>query len=75
MAIPMLEDHEWEQVQPLIKDAIESIGEYREKRNARRQDAGNSEAGNLEARDFVWDRALGLYREMTGFHETNINAL
>jgi hypothetical protein len=66
MEIPMLEEHEWEQLQPFLRGAIESIKEYREKHGASLH----------EATHFGWGQGpLELYYKMTGFRETNVNAL
>lgn len=64
--IPMLDDAEWKLVAPLLNDSLSELQRYR-------QEHGVSLA---EAKDRVFGRAaLDKYRELTGFTETNINAL
>lgn len=66
MVLPMLEDHEWEIVAPLLGESLSGLQRYR-------QENGVSLA---EARDrALGQAALDRYRELTGFNETNINAL
>ena len=66
MVIPMLEDHEWNVVEPLLRGSIAELHRYC-------QEHGLTLA---DARDQAFGRsALDKYRELTGFHETNINAL
>jgi hypothetical protein len=66
MEIPMLEEHEWAQVAPLLRESISDIQAFR-----KRNDASLSDALNAP----VPYRALELYERLTGFRETNINAL
>ena len=66
MDIPMLTEPEWAQVEPALKQAIADIQDYRnahavELREARQRGHGVS--------------ALKLYNEITGFGETNVNAI
>lgn len=64
--VPMLDDHEWELLQPLLTDSIRELQRYR-------QEHGVSLA---EAREQAFGRAaLDKYRELTGFNETNVAAL
>lgn len=64
--LPMLEEHEWEKVGPLLSEAIQKAKEYRE-------EDGTSLA---EARDQSFGKAaLEMYKAMTGFEETNPDAL
>lgn len=66
MVIPMLEDDEWGLVAPLLRDSISELQRYR-------HEHGLSLA---EAKDRVFGRAaLDKYRELTGFSETNANAI
>ena len=66
MVIPMLDDDEWRVVEPLLRNSMSDLKQYRQEH----------QVPFAEARD----KALGLaaltkYRELTGFNETNINAL
>jgi hypothetical protein len=64
--IPMLDDREWALVEPLLNNSISELTQYR-------QEHGVSLA---EAKDHALGRsALNKYRELTGFDETNVNAL
>jgi hypothetical protein len=66
MEVPMLEEHEWEKVGSLLSGAIQNVKEYRE-------DHGVCLA---EARDESFGKeALEMYKAITGFEETNPNAL
>jgi len=66
MDIPMLEEHEWEQVLPPGHQGIEEMERYR-------RSHGCSVAG---AKDAVYGKgALARYFEITGFRETDIGAL
>jgi hypothetical protein len=64
--IPMLEEHEWAVVLPRLYEGIRKIREYRSAQDA-----------TLEAaKRHVYEHgALERYFEITGFRETNINAL
>ncbi len=62
----MLDEREWQEVVPLLTKGIEQIKQYR-------IDHGVSLA---EAKHAVYgDGALQRYFEITGFRETNVNAL
>jgi hypothetical protein len=64
--VPMLEEHEWEQIWPDLTSAIEQIKDYRRTHGA----------SLAEAKDHGWGRrALDRYFALTGFKETNPNAL
>jgi hypothetical protein len=66
MEIPMLEEHEWEQVLPELSLGIKQIQHYRQTHAASVQ----------EAKQHVYGvGALERYYQITGFRETNINAL
>ncbi|NUO74784.1 MAG: hypothetical protein HOQ32_02100 [Lysobacter sp.] len=66
MVVPMLEDKEWELINPLLRDSISDVQRYR-------REHGVSLA---EAKDQMFGRgALDKYLELTGFSETNVNAL
>ena len=61
----MLDEREWQEVVPHLMKGIERIKQYR-------IDHGVSLA---EARHVYGDDALKRYFEITGFRETNVNAL
>lgn len=65
MPIPMLTDEEWDEVRPLLQTDIQRIKSHREETGA-----GITEAIN-ELRHAACER----YFEITGFRETNPNAL
>ncbi len=64
--IPMLTDEEWQSVSPHLTNAIEQIKRYREEHACSLKEA--TEKGFGEA-------ALVEYERLTGFKETNPNAL
>ena len=63
----MLEEHEWEQVQPSLVKGLEQIKQYRQAHGV----------SITEARDAVLygKEALEKYFRITGYRETNIDAL
>lgn len=61
--MPMLDEHEWETVQPLL--TIERIKNYKREHGA----------SLAEARDKLLGKALAAYKEITGVEATNPNAL
>jgi hypothetical protein len=66
MDVPMLDDAEWEQVVSHLKNAIAQIKDYRRAHNA----------SLVAAKDHGYgQRALERYYQITGFRETNVNAL
>lgn len=65
--LPMLDEMEWAQLAPLLQGAI---AEFMEER--RRTGVGLDEARDT---GILGRRALAFYRELTGFEETNLNAL
>jgi hypothetical protein len=66
MDIPMLDEHEWEEVLPHLMEGIQQIKRYRI----------DYDPSLGEAKDIVYEiAALKRYFEITGFRETNINAL
>lgn len=66
MELPMLTEAEWAIVSPLLTEAIRDLKRYR-------QSHGGSPA---EARQQPFgDEALACYRQITGFEETNFDAL
>jgi hypothetical protein len=67
MELPMLDEVEWAQLVPLLKAAIPEFMEEH-----RRAGIGLDEAQRIGV---LGRRALGRYRELTGFEETSLNAL
>ena len=65
MDIPMLDEAEWTLLSPLLSDQIQAIKNYLAARNASLE----------EARKAVGAEALRAYKQMTGFEETNVDAL
>jgi hypothetical protein len=64
--VPMLDEREWDDVLPHLRQGIHDIREYRQAHGA----------SLLEAKMHVYgDGALQRYFGITGFQETNINAL
>ena len=64
--VPMLDEQEWEQVLPHLTEGIRRMREIREARGM----------SLLQAKMKVYgDGALQRYFEITGFRETNVNAL
>lgn len=62
----MLDDLEWSRLQPLMMESVMSVKRYRERHSA-------SIAEALPHANKI--PALDLYCELTGFYETNIDAL
>lgn len=65
VSIPMLTDKEWERVYPFIRFDIDRIKTHRIATGASLKEAISA----------VHCQAFELYYEITGFRETNINAL
>ena len=63
--VPMLEEHEWQEILPLLKIDIKSIKEYRQQYNC---DLSTATAA-------VGHKACKKYKELTGYNETNHVAL
>jgi hypothetical protein len=63
--LPMLDASEWERVGPVLTNRVQAIKDYREKTGASLEEA---------VKGAPWE-ALAVYREITGYAETNINAL
>jgi len=63
--VPMLDEQEWDQLGPYLTNAIEQIQAYRQKTGAPLS----------EARTHAFDAALEKYFELTGYRETNADAL
>jgi rubrerythrin len=66
MDLPMLTEEEWARVSPHLVGAIEQIKRYREEHQSSLAEANAKGFGR---------EALRLYAELTGFNETNANAL
>ena len=64
--IPMLDEHEWAQLVPLLTHVLDRAQTYRDRTGASPQVA--LEQG-------IYRLALDKYRELTGHVETNFNAL
>ena len=64
--VGLLDEKEWEEIEPLLRDGIRDIKNYREKTHA--------ELSEALAKNQALP-ALQRYKEMTGFAETNINAI
>ena len=62
----MLTEPEWAQVHPLLQQAIADVKRYREAH-------GTSLAESLKPG--LGDSARAKYRELTGYEETNVNAI
>jgi hypothetical protein len=66
MPLPMLDEHEWELIHPLLQDAIEDVKLYREAQGVSIAEAKANGYGLA---------ALALYQSLTGFAETNPDAI
>jgi hypothetical protein len=66
MEIPMLTEDEWEEVVPLLHRSIEDVQAYRARHGVTLKVAMEEGFGQA---------ALGKYEELTGFKETNVNAV
>jgi ribosomal protein L7/L12 len=64
--MPMLTEEEWQVVSPHLSNAIAELKEYRQVHGFALAEA--------KERAFGY-RALELYEQITGFKETNVNAL
>jgi len=62
----MLTEEEWAVVSPHLSNAIEQIKHYREKNNCSLAEANKNGFGQ---------RVLEIYEQLTGFKETNPNAI
>ena len=61
----MLTDDEWDRVSPVLADMLDRIKDY-----------GRQNRCTLaEAKTAVGEQALDLYESITGFRETNVNAI
>jgi hypothetical protein len=66
MVVPMLDEQEWVEVEPSLRQGIESVKDYR-----RGHSASLGEALNRVR----YEPALDAYERLTGFRETNHLAL
>jgi hypothetical protein len=64
--VPMLDEHEWEQVLPDLMTGIIRIQQYRQAHGASIAEAKN---------EIYWRGALERYKQITGFHATDPQAL
>jgi hypothetical protein len=64
--IPMLEEHEWQQVEPLLTSFVKDVKRHREYHSSSVHEATKASSP---------DPALQKYFELTGFREANIDAL
>ena len=61
----MLEENEWSELEPLLKDQLKSVKQYREEHDV-----------DLEtALENIYKPATEKYFELTGYKETNHNAI
>jgi hypothetical protein len=65
MDVPMLDEGEWQRVSAAFANSISRARAYREAHGVSLE----------EARQWALSEVLTLYRELTGFAETNSNAL
>jgi hypothetical protein len=63
--MPMLAEDEWQRIAPLLADTVSRIKEYRQKH----------QCSIAEARSAVGAEVLDSYERITGFRETNVNAI
>jgi hypothetical protein len=66
MDLPMLTDDEYERLSPHLSNAIREIQSYRQQHGCSLAEARANAYGA---------RALEIYRDLTGFQETNVDAL
>ncbi len=66
MEIPMLDELEWAQVEPLLNQAIDDVHRYKEQYGVSLAEAKEKALGAT---------ARAKYEELTGFSETNVNAI
>lgn len=67
MGLPMLDEDEWAKLAPLLRTAIpDFMDEHR---------VTGIGLGEAQSSGVFGARALAFYRELTGFDETNVNAL
>ena len=64
--MPLLDRDEWELLEPLLRKSIANVQAYRERHNAPLSEAVTLGYGA---------DALAKYQELTGYKETNVNAL
>jgi hypothetical protein len=66
MEIPMLEEHEWEEIAPLMSTSSPKIAEVRKRAQ---------ESGEVLSIDDLFRPACEKFEELTGFRETNFRAI
>jgi len=66
VVLPMLDEREWQELEPLLVVSLEDVQRYRAEHACSLSEASTKGLGRA---------ALAKYREITGFEETNINAL
>ena len=66
MNIPMLTEEEYASISPHLTNAVQQVKAYREEHQCSLTEANNKGFGQ---------RALAVYEQLTGFKETNVNAL
>lgn len=66
VVLPTLDEREWAELEPLLVLSLEDVKRYRAENAGSLSEAGTKGLGRA---------ALARYREITGFEETNINAL
>jgi hypothetical protein len=66
MNVPMLDEAEWAMVAPLLSSAIQDVKDYRDRHGVSLAEAKDKALGAS---------ALAKYHALTGFSETNVNAL
>lgn len=67
MVLPMLDEKEWEIIEPALRSAISDFQQHRK--------THEDTLAEAMKHGVFGERALKLYQELTGFHETNVNAL
>ncbi len=65
MILPMLDEQEYSRLEPLLSQSLRNVKKYREEHGA----------SIGEALSKAQQPALDEYFRITGFHETNVNAL
>jgi hypothetical protein len=66
MEVPMLDEEEWARVEPLLSNSITELKQYRKEHGVSLSEAFKLNFGK---------HALDEYYAITGFRETNVNAL
>ncbi len=66
MQVPLLDEDEWQEIHPLLRAGMRDLKEYRKQTHASLLEALKKNQGLP---------ALVKYKELTGYTETNINAI